>query len=328
MALNIRNINKEDFFKQASNREKIKFLLKYATLAPSILNSEPWLFGVGENKCTLYRDSKIQLREVDPVGRNIYLSLGCALENLVIASKYFGVFEKVENASETEKSAVAEIFFTFKDNPILDREYEKLVDFIPRRQNAIGIFKNETIHADLLSRLSMFSLLTGFKGLRIDFITNKEQILSLGRLTSDGIKLLWSSQVARKEVAGQTGSNLPSFVSKLLQFLNIGPLVARLNFKSFKSAPAVCVIGGADDKQETWIKTGQLTERLLLEFAARGIDASIFTAALKTGELYKEVQKIVGMTERPQIIFCLGHISKKHPFTPRHDINYKIAPNA
>lgn len=366
----VRNINKEDFFKQASGQDKIKFLLNFAILAPSVYNSQPWLFKISENKCTFYLDSQIQVKESDPEERNLYISLGCALENLIIAANFFGVFGKVLPIIENGKFIAAEVSFIFKDvmadsmdSPLINKEYGKLLDFMPRRQNVRGLFRNEAIPPDLLSQLSMFSLLEDFSGLRVDFLTNKDQVKSLGKIVSSGVKLSFRNKALRREAAHWMRT---SFTSKkdgvpgyatgisvifsavapyLISFINIGFLFARRDFNSFRSAPAVCVLGADEDmpaslksqdkpagisitptpisksKPEIWISTGRLTERILLEFAARGFDTSIFSVS---GDLYKEVQKVVGMTERPEIMFCVGHITNNHQPTPRHEVDHKI----
>lgn len=366
----LRNINKDDFLEQTSDKEKIIFLLNYAVLAPSIYNSQPWLFKINENKCLILRDPKVKTSEEGLSERNLYISLGCALENLIIAAKYFGVFEKLEYVLDREKHSIAEISFAFKnksfgiveskpldlagDKPLLNKEYEKLVDFMPSRQNARGTFKSETIPSDILYRLSMFSLLQEFEGLRVDFITNQEQIASLGKLTRDGVKLAHRNKAFRKKMAecvcssySKRKDGLPGYALKipsifsliiphLITFINLGSLFAKLDFKSFRGVSVVCVLGVNENASASpennnikkWVGVGRLAERLFLEFAARGYDTSIFSAAVQVGELYKEVQKVVGMTERPQLIFCIGHISRGHRFTPRHEISDKLQANA
>lgn len=341
MPEDIRTISREDFFKLTRPEEKVKFLLKYAILAPSMYNSQPWLFRVAGSACTFYKDTKVQIKEADREGRGLYISIGAALENLIIASKYFGVFGGIEYIVDDEKDAAARISFKFGDDAVIDKEYEKLVDFMPRRQNARGVFKTENLPLDLLPRLSMLQLLDDFIGIRADFITNKAQILSLGKLNSDGLKLASRSSAFRAEMANWLRSNytadndgLPGYALKvpgplslivpsLVRLINFGPLLSYLDFQGFRSAPAVCVLGSQENNPTAWLKIGRLTERLSLEFAARGYGTSIFTAAVQIGELYKEVQKVVYMTERPQLTFCVGRVSRSHHLTPRHNVESK-----
>lgn len=360
----IRNIKKFDFWKQNTNLEKITFLLGYAVLAPSYYNSQPWLFKIDGNKCKFYLNPKIKLKEGDSDERNLHISLGCAIENIVIASRYFGVLGKIETILENGKYTSTDISFDFKkllsdseNNLQLDKEYEKLVDYIPLRQNTKDAFKNISIPPDVISRLSMFAFLEDFSGLRIDFLTNKEQILSLGNIVASGVKQKFKNKLYRIELANWLrnnfsskkeglliqAQNLPSLlwvaIYYLVPFLNVGSFFAKADLKSFKTAPAVCIIGGWEEKvpvlsndtskplkskPETWVNAGRLTQRLLLEFTARGYSASVFSSATESGELYKDIQKLVGMTERPEIIFCVGQINKVHKFTPRFEAKEKL----
>ncbi|MDP1689291.1 MAG: hypothetical protein Q8L47_04155 [bacterium] len=360
----VRNIKKFDFWKQNTDLEKITFLLGYAILAPSYYNSQPWLFKISDNKCKFYLNPKIKLKEGDSEERNLHMSLGCAIENIIIASRYFGVLGKIDTLLENGKYIGTEITFDFKkllsdseNNLQLDKEYEKLVDYIPFRQNAKGSFKNTPIPADIISRLSMFAFLDDFSGLRIDFLTNREQIITLGNIVVSGIKQKFKNKLYRVELSVWLHNNfrakkegllinsqnslslLSMIISYLIPYMNVGSFFAKADLKSFKTAPVACVIGGWEEqvpvlssdsnkslktKPETWVNAGRLTQRLLLEFAARGYNTSIFSSATESGNTFKEIQKLVGMTERPELIFCVGQINKGHKFTSRFEAKEKI----
>ena len=362
----VRSIKKSDFFKQNSDKEKILFLLEFAVLAPSYYNSQPWLFKIEDNKCTVLLDPKIQLKESDPDLRNLYISLGCAIENIVIIAKYFGVLEKTESVFDNGKYSATNISFVFNKESTrfenaqkLDKDYEKLSDYILRRHSSSGFFQGEVVPPDIISRLSTIPFLDEFRGLRLDFLTNKDQIAILGKVLSDGIIKKFKEKPYRKEFSrwvhgenskkdGLLRSSLnlkglfSSIVALLINIINVGPYLARSEFERIKSAPVVCVLGVSEEdnqligsqfvkntktKEERWINTGRLTERILLEFSARGFDASFFGSAVMLGDLYKEVQKVIGMTERPQLIFGVGHILSKYKFTLRHDVKNKISLN-
>jgi hypothetical protein len=65
-------------------------LVKAAILAANADNSQAWLFRVGEAQIDLFADAERHLLAVDPYKRNIYISLGCALENLLLAAPVKG----------------------------------------------------------------------------------------------------------------------------------------------------------------------------------------------------------------------------------------------
>src|ERR687891_523520 len=64
------NVRENDFPKDGSLSEKMNFLLRYAILAPSGHNTQPWLFKiVGNNTIEIYADRSRALPLVDPDDR-------------------------------------------------------------------------------------------------------------------------------------------------------------------------------------------------------------------------------------------------------------------
>ena len=61
-------------------------LVHAAILSSNAFNSQPWLFRVNDSKIEIYADSKRNLGAFDPYLRELFFSLGCALENLVLAA--------------------------------------------------------------------------------------------------------------------------------------------------------------------------------------------------------------------------------------------------
>ena len=71
----------EDEFPRASPIEvQLGFLLRYAILAPSVRNTQPWAFSVRGNRVHLIADMRKTQPVADPDRRELYISVGCALE--------------------------------------------------------------------------------------------------------------------------------------------------------------------------------------------------------------------------------------------------------
>lgn len=64
--------------------------LHAAILAASAHNTQPWLFEPHENSITVYADLKRNLGAADPFRRELYFSVGCALDNLFLAAFSLG----------------------------------------------------------------------------------------------------------------------------------------------------------------------------------------------------------------------------------------------
>lgn len=71
-------------------QQQMKFLLRYATLAPSAFNSQPWLFLVKDDEVSLYINRRHCMVAADPHDRGIYLSCGAVLQYLWLAARHYG----------------------------------------------------------------------------------------------------------------------------------------------------------------------------------------------------------------------------------------------
>ena len=66
---------------QDETKALIKEAVERASLAPSVHNTQPWHFVVRPDVLELHADSDRQLRALDPTGRQLVISCGCALFN-------------------------------------------------------------------------------------------------------------------------------------------------------------------------------------------------------------------------------------------------------
>ena len=89
-SLQVWDVSENDFPINSSSAEKLTFLLNYAILAPSVYNSQPWLFNVSNGEIQVFADKARWLKIADSDRREQYISLGCAIENLMIAAEHFG----------------------------------------------------------------------------------------------------------------------------------------------------------------------------------------------------------------------------------------------
>jgi hypothetical protein len=65
-------------------------LVGAAILAANAHDSQPWAFRVRPDQIDLFAATERSIGAMDPLGREMYLSLGCALENLVLAAEAHG----------------------------------------------------------------------------------------------------------------------------------------------------------------------------------------------------------------------------------------------
>ncbi len=66
-----------------------------AAQAASVANTQPWHFEISPNHVDVYADRSVQLGALDPVGRQLVMSVGCALFNARVAIAAAGGGAKV-----------------------------------------------------------------------------------------------------------------------------------------------------------------------------------------------------------------------------------------
>ena len=77
----------ESFAMASDGPARMRELVRYATLAANGHNTQPWKFAIKENAIEIHPDYARRLPVVDPDDRELWISLGCALENLLVAAR-------------------------------------------------------------------------------------------------------------------------------------------------------------------------------------------------------------------------------------------------
>ena len=85
------DVKETDFPFEGSLFEQLKFLLRYAVLAPSGPNTQPWKFSIKDDEISVIADFTRSLPSVDTNDRTLYISHGCVLANLLVAAEHFWI---------------------------------------------------------------------------------------------------------------------------------------------------------------------------------------------------------------------------------------------
>src|ERR1041385_7649236 len=100
------NVSADDFPVDGTSEEKLWFLIRYAVLAPSTHNTQPWLFRIHGNVLELFADDSRALPVIDPDHRELIISCGAALFHLRVAIEYFGHSCQCEILPEPDNPAL------------------------------------------------------------------------------------------------------------------------------------------------------------------------------------------------------------------------------
>ncbi len=111
-------------------------LVRAAVLAASPHNSQPWLFAAGAGTIDLLADERRWIGAPDPLRRELYIGVGCALENLVIAASAEGLAARVTPFPGPDPAHVARV-----DLRPAEIGVDPLHEAIPRRHTDRGPYE-------------------------------------------------------------------------------------------------------------------------------------------------------------------------------------------
>ena len=112
-------VSESDFPANGPREEKLKFLLRYAILAPSGPNTQPWKFFIHDDSISVFADLSRALPFVDPINRTLYMSVGCAIANLAVAAKHFGFAPSISYFPDgLESDLVAKVQLSAGQKPV------------------------------------------------------------------------------------------------------------------------------------------------------------------------------------------------------------------
>ena len=126
-------------------------LVRAAILAANPHNSQPWLFRVHDNIIEVFADTGRNIGAIDPYRREMYMGLGCALENLVLAAEPNGYAADVallpDQANPAHVARVTLSAATARESALFDA--------IPLRHTDRGPYDTaRTVAPEVLGRLA------------------------------------------------------------------------------------------------------------------------------------------------------------------------------
>jgi hypothetical protein len=95
---------------QRNDLDGLNGLILAANLASSPHNTQPWLFRVTSNRIEVYADTQRNLGSFDPYLRELYIGVGCAIENIVTAAPRFGFRTNIKFNGNSSDNHVATVF--------------------------------------------------------------------------------------------------------------------------------------------------------------------------------------------------------------------------
>nr|WP_181775416.1 nitroreductase family protein [Amycolatopsis pittospori] len=303
------------------NSDQVNSVLRSAMLAPSIHNTQPWLFRCTGSGIELHADPRRILPVTDPDGRELVLSCGAALFTLRTAIHALGFHPATTlMPSRADPDLLAVV------RPLADRtpdpKVTRLARAIPRRRTNRRPFLPTPIPRSTLTTLRHATELEHAWMPSLD----AEQCLLLRDLTA---------RAHLDQLAD------PAFVAELVRWTRLGghvragvPAYATDGSPADESwlleefgtpgdrarpLPLVVAIGSFSDGRLDRLQAGQALQRVLLTATSAGLDTSFISPPVRVPSARAEFRRLLGCGVWPQVLLRVGYGSPL-PWTPRRPL--------
>ncbi len=312
--------------------DQLRFLLRYATLAPSHYNAQPWKFKLGKKSVDIFCDPSRVAHIVDPNLREATISCGAAVGMFEVAARYFG-YQTLVTHVDNQSNCVARIQLVDTHDPSeMDIE---LFQAIKLRQTNRGWFSHAQVPdsvvqaAEILGkRLDVGISIRYQKRIKEQFAfltaaaVREQHALSWYRLEfASWLRSKFSLKLDGVMGFGFFSSNLPSpLVRSTTKWLNRGKQVADFNKqKVIEGSPSLAIISTDSDLTESLVNTGRLLSHLHLQLTTVGLDISYMNQAIQDPNRRVKVKALFESKACPQLILRIGK-GKKVGWTQRFPV--------
>jgi nitroreductase len=314
------DLDASDFPSSGDIEERATFLLRCAILAPSSHNSQPWQFRVGGNEIDVGADESRWLEAADPEKRELYISVGCALENLCIAAEHFGFDPQVTYHEPSDADYVATVTLR-EDAELPTSRPSELFGALTTRYTSHDPFENRPLDDGLRGELRALVI---ENDLSLHLVDDSETKTAISELQAEADRLLMEDPAYRKELGhwiglGALGNSwlMARIGQAVVTHLDIGDREAAKNSTLIDSAPVLGILTAASDDSTAQVRTGQAFERVALQATTDGVAVHPMSQTLERPELRTRLGELLDTTGVPQHLFRLGYTEQAADHTPR-----------
>jgi hypothetical protein len=295
-----------------------------ATLAPSVHNTQPWRFVIRQCVLEVHADWTRKLRVLDPTGRQLLISCGCALFNARVAAAAAGYDAIVDRSPDPTQTGVVALV-RLPSQPVEWLPLRRLDALIELRQSNRRRFANDPVPRDLVETLVAAA---AAEDAQLIEITKPEHRMATARLSQEAdqeenanpgyraeLRAWTSADPSRRDGVPATavphadagaGDDIPirDFDTHGLGWL---PTKTQSSLNQ-----CLLLLGTGNDQPAAWVRAGEALERVLLETTLRGYVASLFTQVIEVPRTRQLLRSELALAINPHVLLRVG----RAPTTP------------
>ena len=305
-----------------SHAELQRELIRYATLAPNSHNTQPWRFRIEPNRIAVLPDYSRRCPAVDPDDHHLFVTLGCATENLVLAAAAFGLHAEVSIDSQTDTAILIDLLPGTANR-------SSLFQAIPDRQSTRSAFNGKTVPSDQLARLEDAA---NSDSVAVQLLTSENDLEAILEFVVAGNTAQMKDEAFVEELrewirfnkgavaesrdglfsASSGNPTAPSWLGSVL--FNFGFKADSENDKYRdhirSSAGAIAFVSETESKAG-WINVGRSFQRFALQSTALGLRNAHINQAVEVPEVRRQLAQHLGIGDkRPDLLVRFGYAPK------------------
>ena len=298
--------------------ELLRMAAAQALLAPSVHNTQPWRFVLSADRLDIYADRRRQLRVLDPNGRQLIISCGCALFNARVALASRGHDAVVERFPDPgQPDLLARISLPAESHA--PAEIAALDRFIISRQTNRRRYADEPVPADVARRL--IDSASAEQALLFPVRSSNDR-LTVARLSQEADRLENADPAYRAELRAWTSDSpgrrdgVPALAVPHVTGESYDDIPIRdFDTRGSGSLPAetrssldqcLFLLGTVADDELSWLRAGEALERAWLEATRLGYVASLFTQPIEISSVRVRLRLEMELGIWPQLLLRVG----------------------
>lgn len=300
-------------------------IIPSATLAASAHNTQPWKFKVTGNTVDVFVDWDRHLTVSDPSLRELYISIGCTITNILVAARYWEYEPEISYFPEGEEKhkPAARIVCNKTNHPANGKNAVLFTAIANRRTNRNTYDKQPLTDKERQA-------LPATDNETVILLADNNKIDKIAELTEEATIQTLSRKDFKEELSHWVRNNwtsrhdgMPGYAMGIPAPLSlVSPIMVRFapihkqegpkTREQMNSSSAVAIITSETDLFIEWVKAGQAMEQIWLEATAAGLSVAPLIASVEAGEGTRaKLKQILGTSLLPQSILRLGHTGHK-----------------
>lgn len=315
------NIDSSRFPATGTAINKARFAVRYAILAPSSHNTQPWRFMVNGDELLVCADRTRSLPNIDPYDRELIISCGAALLNLRVALAYFNVPVEITTFPQSsDPDIVARVVFP-GSGPML-KDLAELFDAVMKRATNRGPFLEEDVPNAVVEG---FKSAAASEGVDVEFARTLAERERIATLIAQADRRQFDDPRFRRELASwihpsRSNDGMPAasqglgtltdvatpIIAMAIRTFDLGNGVAAVHEQLARGSPLLVVLSTPMDNKEGWLAAGLGLQRLLLVATKNRYSTSYLNQPIEVADLRTRLASELSVAGYPQLLLRVG----------------------